>query len=116
MEKTKIMRCEVRSGQAEDSGKYPCVVCRKGVGSNSITCTRCIKWIHHRCSGIPGKLQDVVASEYICPKCVDGKEDSVKEREFRLGATDKLEIVDKLVTSEISWENAVDRRWPRELE
>ena len=25
--KTKVMRCQVRIGQAEDSGKYPCGVC-----------------------------------------------------------------------------------------
>ena len=30
------MRCQVRIGQAEDSGKYPCGVCRQGVGDNSI--------------------------------------------------------------------------------
>ena len=25
--KTKVMRCKVRIGQAEESGKYPCVAC-----------------------------------------------------------------------------------------
>ena len=30
--KTKVMRCQVRIGQAEDSGKYPCGVCKQGVG------------------------------------------------------------------------------------
>ena len=34
--KTKVMRCQVRIGQAEESGKYPCGVCRQGVGDNSI--------------------------------------------------------------------------------
>ena len=29
--KTKVMRCKVRIGQAEESGKYPCGVCRQGV-------------------------------------------------------------------------------------
>ena len=27
--KTKVMRCQVRVGQAEESGKYPCGVCKK---------------------------------------------------------------------------------------
>ena len=30
--KTKVMKCQVRIGQAEDSGKYPCGVCKQGVG------------------------------------------------------------------------------------
>ena len=42
--KTKVMRCQVRIGQAEDSGKYPCGMCREGVGDNSINCVAC-----HRC-------------------------------------------------------------------
>ena len=36
--KTKVIRCQVRIGQAEDSGKYPCGVCKQGVGDNSIKC------------------------------------------------------------------------------
>ena len=36
--KTKVMRCQVRIGQAEDSGKYPCGVCKQGVGDNSPQC------------------------------------------------------------------------------
>ena len=36
--KTKIMRCQVNVGQVENSGKYPCSVCRKMVGSNSVKC------------------------------------------------------------------------------
>ena len=39
--KTKIMRCQERIGQAEESGKYPCGVCRQGVGDNSIKCVAC---------------------------------------------------------------------------
>ena len=33
--KTKVMRCQVKIGQAEESGKYPCGVWRQGVGDNS---------------------------------------------------------------------------------
>ena len=47
--KTKVMKCEVRTGQAENSGKFPCGVCRKGVGANSILCTKCSLWVHKRC-------------------------------------------------------------------
>ena len=34
MGKTKVMQCSVDCGQKESSGKYPCSVCRRGVGSN----------------------------------------------------------------------------------
>ena len=36
--KTKVMQCRVSRFQSEDSGEYPCGVCRKGVGDNSIRC------------------------------------------------------------------------------
>ena len=57
---TKVMKCKVRQGQAENSGKFPCGICRKGVGRNSIWCTECKKWIHKRCSGIRSRLETVV--------------------------------------------------------
>ena len=31
MGKTKVMNCKVRQGQAENSGKFPCGICKKGV-------------------------------------------------------------------------------------
>jgi len=60
MGKTKVMNCKVRQGQAENSGKFPGGICKKGVGSNSICCTKCKKWIHKKCSGIRGRLETVV--------------------------------------------------------
>ena len=50
--KTKVMQCRVGRFQSEDSGEYPCGVCRKGVASNSIRCVECLRWVHKRCSGI----------------------------------------------------------------
>jgi len=48
--KTKVMRCQEGAGQVVKAGKYPCGVCSKGVGSNSIKCTSCDAWIqrHYR--------------------------------------------------------------------
>ena len=46
--KTKVMRCQVRIGQAEESRKYPCGMCRQVAGDNSIKCVACHKWIHKR--------------------------------------------------------------------
>ena len=36
--KTKIMKCKSGAGQVKSSGKYPCGVCKKEVGRNSILC------------------------------------------------------------------------------
>ena len=43
MGKTKVMKCKVSQVQAEYSGKFPCGICKKGVGRNSICCTKCKK-------------------------------------------------------------------------
>lgn len=48
-------------------GKWPCDICYKGVGSNSIHCSHCNKWIHKLCTGIPGKLKADLA--YKCKRC-----------------------------------------------
>ena len=53
--KTKVMisNSEARSGF--EIGRWPCGVCRKGVGSNSIFCQSCKHWVHRKCSSISGK-------------------------------------------------------------
>jgi hypothetical protein len=57
--KTKIMKCCDVSHQVEQSCKFPCEICGKGVGSNSIKCTSCMAWIHKKCSAVKGRLQNV---------------------------------------------------------
>src|SRR5271163_2987261 len=54
MGKTKVMRSQFSDVQAVDSGKWPCGVCRKGVGLNSVMCGVCKKWVHKKCSGVKG--------------------------------------------------------------
>src|SRR3954471_11610677 len=54
--KTKVMNCKVGIGQVENSGKYPCGICRKGVDVNSIYCSFCRKLIHRGCSGVVSSL------------------------------------------------------------
>jgi len=39
MKKTKVMKCQISSGQVEESGEYPSGECRQGVGTNSIKCS-----------------------------------------------------------------------------
>ena len=94
--KTKVMRCCDAGGQREVTGKYPCAVCMKGVGSNSVECTVCKKWVHKKCSGVKEKLREGLVG-YKCPIC-SGQvqrrfDDGVKEVE--LSGSGKLECVNK---------------------
>src|SRR6187399_1793910 len=61
------MNCKVGSVPLEESSKWPCGVCSKGVGNNSILCTQCKKWVHKRCSKVKGKFGSNI--NFQCPKC-----------------------------------------------
>jgi hypothetical protein len=92
--KTKVMRCQDGAGQVGKSGKFPCGVCSKGVGSNSVECTSCHAWIHKRCSGISGKLKRV--DDYRCRRCMDGNPvRSEGLQHISLGVGLKLDCVQK---------------------
>ena len=67
MGKTTIMVSRVNLQTLKDSGKYPCSVCRKGVGSNSIYCAGCSHWVHKKCSGVIGSLKS--NPDYRCSRC-----------------------------------------------
>ena len=67
MTKTKLMISGPELNLLRDSGKYPCAVCRKGVGSNAIYCTGCAHWVHKRCSGIKGTLAN--RTDFQCKRC-----------------------------------------------
>lgn len=93
MGKTKVMCCNVGTGQMENSGKWPCGVCRKGVGANSIVCTVCKQWVHRRCSGLTGSLSVVVG--FKCSRCVKGIERKETMKEVEVENVGKLECVSK---------------------
>src|SRR5437867_5807220 len=89
---TKVMNCKVGVGQVENSGQFPCEICRKGVGVNSICCSSCKKWIHKRCSGVVGSLQKMV--NFTCRNCTAGGAKVIDEvKQFVLGSNDKMEVV-----------------------
>ena len=53
--KTKIMVGGLDLNLLKRSGKVPCGICHKGVGSNAIlSCGGCLRWIHKKCSDIKG--------------------------------------------------------------
>ena len=81
MGKTKIMVSGMDLDLLKKSGKDPCCVCQKGVGSNAIFCGGCLCWIHKKCSGIKGPLRP--DPDFRCARClgkawpIDGR--TVKE-------------------------------------
>ena len=94
MGKTKIMVSGVNLQTLKDSGEYPCSVCRKGVGSNSIYCAGCSHWVHKKCSGVTGSLKSNL--DYRCSRCkgtahpIDGR----PHNEWLLMQDKKLDVVD----------------------
>ena len=67
MKKTKFLISGSGLDVVKDSGKFPCAVCRKGVGANSILCSGCHLWVHKKCSGIHGRLS--ADPSFVCPRC-----------------------------------------------
>jgi hypothetical protein len=74
--KTKVMRCTDGTGEVRKSGRWPCGVCGKGVGGNSIECGQCKNWIHKRCSKIKGKIES--NANFKCAVCIGGRDKPVE--------------------------------------
>ena len=94
--KTKVMVSGKNCGDVERLGKWPCTVCGKGVGSNSIRCTGCSGWVHKRCSGVKGSL--VRAEDtFVCKMCerAGDEEDRNVDDSLDLGNGVHLENVRK---------------------
>ena len=67
IEKTKILVTGKECETVVSSGEYPCGVCGRGVGVNSVLCVECDRWIHKRCSGLQRVSQ---AYDLVCPACI----------------------------------------------
>ena len=88
MEKTKVMILGRNLHTLQTSGKYPCAVCRKGVGKNSIFCSACLFWVQKKCSD----------PDFRCRRCL-GNAQATDGRpcvEVQL-ADGKLDVVDNFV-------------------
>ena len=59
MNKTKVMISGERQKVRQKAVRWPCGVCSKGAGSNSLRCTSCRKWVRKKCSGIKGSMSKV---------------------------------------------------------
>ena len=70
MNKTKVMISGERQKVRQKAVRWPRGVCSKGVGSSSLQCTSCQKWVHKKCSGIKGSMSKVMKS-FICSDCLN---------------------------------------------
>ena len=89
--KTEIMICGTDLDLLQNSGEFPCAVCRTGVGSNSIFCNSCKHWVYKKCSGLKRLTKD---PDYRCTRCQGTARplDDRPQTEVRVGP-DKLEVV-----------------------
>ena len=67
---TKVVISEESRKEVHNTGRWPCDVCGRGVGRNSVQCTTCQKWVHRKCSGIKGSMIKVSKS-FACRGCTD---------------------------------------------
>ena len=44
--KSKVITSIVGGSDPVSIGEFPCAICRRGVGFNSVRCTRCLLWVH----------------------------------------------------------------------
>ena len=77
----------------QKAARWPRGVCGRGVGSNSIQCTSCHKWVHKKCSGIKGSMYKVMKS-FICRGC-SNPVISTGRSSVDISASANLEVVDK---------------------
>jgi len=69
MNKTNVMISGEWQKVMQKAVKWPCGVCGKGAGNNSIQCTSCQKWVHRKCSGIKGSMYKVTKT-FVCRGCM----------------------------------------------
>jgi len=60
MNKIKVMISGECQKPVQKAARWLCGVCGRGVGSNSMQCTSCRKWVHKKCSGMKGSMYKVI--------------------------------------------------------
>ena len=65
MNKTKVMISGECQKVMQKAARWPCGVCVRGLGNNSIHCTSCQKWVYKKFSGIKGGMSKQMKS-FIC--------------------------------------------------
>ena len=75
----------------QETVRCPCGVCGRGVGSDSIQCTRCQKWVYKKCSGINYSMYKVTVTVIYFLNPVTG----TGHTSVDISASANLELVDK---------------------
>jgi len=65
MNKTNVMISGEWQKVMQKAVRWPCGVCGRGVGNNSVQCISCQKWVHRKCSGKKGSTYKVM-STFVC--------------------------------------------------
>ena len=89
--KTKLVCSKHNSSVKSDPIKWPCSICHRGVGINSIFCQSCNHWVHKRCLKIKGWL--MADASFKCNACTNNMTISQDDPEVIIG-NDKFEVVD----------------------
>jgi len=82
-----------RQKPVQEAARWPCGVCGRGVGSNSIQRTTCQVWVHQKCTCMKGSMYKVVRS-FICRGC-SNLVISTGHTSVGIGASANMEVVDK---------------------
>jgi len=77
----------------QKAARWPCGVCGRGVGNNSIQYTSCQMWVHKKCSGIKSSSSKVMKS-FICRGCLNPAT-STGCTSVDIGVSANLELVNK---------------------
>jgi len=94
--KTKLLVLGNKKREERRTSKWPCSICNKGVGGNSVVCTKCRNWVHKRCSGVKGKL-GAVELTFVCDVCLKGRKECkgvIQEGYLDLGEGTVIERVE----------------------
>jgi len=91
--KTKVMISAERQKPVQKAARWPRGVRGRSVGSNSIQCTSCQKWVHKKYSGIKGTMYKVMKS-FSCRCCLNPVI-STGHSSVDIGASANSEVVDK---------------------
>jgi len=101
MNKTKVMVSGEWQKVMQKAVIWPCGVCGRDVGNNSIQCTSCKKWVHRMCSGIKGSMYKVMKT-FVCGGCANTVTGTGRTSVY-IGGDANLELVDKFCYLGDNW-------------
>jgi hypothetical protein len=94
------------TGSSRATARFPCIVCKKNVGRNSVQCKTCQLWVHVECGAISKEVFNILANptkygmnvSWNCDSC----QASAARLEERMNALEGrfLEVENRVVRSE----------------